>query len=255
MVRPMVHETVCRTLLQRTRATFADYTVNAYEGCAFGCAFCYVPVQRERRGQPAGPGWGRWVRAKVNAPDRLREELARLAGRSHIAIGTAADSWQPAERDYQIARGILLALAPTRHRVSIVTRSPLLMRDIDLLQRMADVTVSVSITSFRDAERRALEPSAPTIPARIRLIERLVAAGIRTDIFCAPYIPQLYRSDADIDLLAATAERLGVRRVICDPLRHAEALAALPVAPAAPTDPGVARVVRACARHGVPCNV
>src|SRR6266849_5119564 len=134
-----VEEVRCKTILNTSKMPFAEYTLNAYLGCAFGCSYCYVPVMRQRRGQFDEMIWGRWVQVKVNAPDVLRRQMLDIPMEARISIGTATDSWQPLEKKYEIARRILEELAWYPNPISLLTRSPLLIRDIDVLTRMPNV--------------------------------------------------------------------------------------------------------------------
>ncbi|HXG23472.1 MAG TPA: hypothetical protein VNJ09_02870, partial [Chthonomonadales bacterium] len=131
-------EVECKTILNRCTMPFADYTLNAYQGCAFGCSYCYVPVMRRRFRLEDEQKWGGWVQVKINAPEVLRRQMQQVPMEARIAIGTATDSWQPLEKRYGIARRILEELSYYPNPVRIVTRSPLLLRDIDILRRMAD---------------------------------------------------------------------------------------------------------------------
>src|SRR5690348_2149345 len=99
-----VEEIECKTILNKSVMEFADYTLNAYLGCAFACSYCYVPAMRARRGQVDDKPWGGWVQVKVNAADVLRRQMLRIPAEARIAIGTATDSWQPLEKKYGIAR-------------------------------------------------------------------------------------------------------------------------------------------------------
>src|SRR2546423_12538889 len=120
-----VTEIECKTILNKSVMPFADYTLNAYQGCAFACSYCYVPVMRARRGQEDEQGWGRWVQVKVNAADILRRQMLNIPMEARIAIGTATDSWQPLDKKYEIARKILQELSYYPNPVSLLTRSPL----------------------------------------------------------------------------------------------------------------------------------
>lgn len=260
-----VEETECRTILNRSVMPFSDYTLNAYQGCAFGCSYCYVPMMRARRGQMDERAWGGWVQVKVNAPDVLRRQMLRVEPEARIAIGTATDSWQPLEKRYGITRRILEELALYRNPVSILTRSPLLIRDIDILTRMERVSVGVSLPTFDERARRVFEPDAPAIPGRVALVRRLVAAGLRVSLFWCPILPGVMDNAAAVEEYMGRAAELGVARVIWDTLNYTEGLArphmqllrvyreggAGPRPPSLPK-PALAREIARCAaRHGL----
>src|SRR6185295_1616476 len=104
-----ITERDCKTLLQKSRSSWADYTLNPYVGCAFGCAFCYVPSLRKFRGQE-WETWGQWAEIKTNAAEVLRREMPKIPPEAVIGIGTATDAWQPAEKQHGITRAILEVL-------------------------------------------------------------------------------------------------------------------------------------------------
>jgi len=221
-----VQEIECKTILNRCPMDFADYTLNAYQGCVFGCSYCYVPLMRRRFRLEDEHPWGRWVHVKTNAPDVLRRQMQRVPLEARIAIGTATDSWQPLEKRYRISRRILEELAHYPNPVSIVTRSPLLVRDIDVLRRMPAVSVGISLPTFDERARRVFEPFAPAIPGRVELVRRLVAAGIRTSLFWCPILYGVSDSAAAAKEYLRRAAELGVARVVCDTLNYREQLAA-----------------------------
>jgi DNA repair photolyase len=220
-----ITEIECKTILNKSAMGFADYTLNAYQGCAFGCSYCYVPVLRQRRGQEDAHPWGAWVQVKVNAPDVLRRQMLRIPPEAKIAIGTATDSWQPIEKRYRISRRILEELALYPNRVSILTRSPLLIRDIDILCRMEDVHVGVSLPTFDERARRIFEPHAPTVAGRVHLIRRLVKAGLPVSLFLCPILYGVMDNAESVRDYLRRAAELGVRRVVCDRMNYTDSLA------------------------------
>lgn len=217
-------ETECRTILNRCTMGFAEYTLNAYQGCPFACSYCYVPVMRERRGQVDSLPWGQWVQVKTNAPDVLRRQMLNVPPEARIAIGTASDSWQPIEKRYRISRRILEELAYYPNPVQVVTRSPLLLRDLDVLRRIPNVWVGVSIPTFDDSARRAFEPHAPAIPGRVHLVRELVRAGMPVRLFWCPILYGVADSAEAVRDYLATAASLGVKKVFCETLNYSERL-------------------------------
>jgi len=219
-----VAEIQCKTLLNRSTMGFADYTLNAYQGCAFGCSYCYVPVMRQRHKQESAQPWGGWVLVKVNAPDVLRRQMLSVPMEARITIGTATDSWQPLEKKYGISRRILEELAYYPNPVYIITRSPLLLRDIDILCRMADVGIGVSLPTFDERARRVFEPHAPAIPGRLRLVRKLLAAGLPVTLFWCPILYGVADNAETVRDYLRRAAELGVTRVACDTLNYSESL-------------------------------
>jgi DNA repair photolyase len=179
----------CKSILNRCPLDFAEWTLNPYAGCAFGCSYCYVPSLKAKLGVELPGPWGSYVDVKTNAAEVLRRQMRRVAAADRIAIGTATDPYQPAERRFRITRSVLEQLCFYENQVSIVTRSPLVVRDVDVLNRLADVTVSLSMPSVDDAVRRSFEPWAPAIGSRIEAVRRLQDVGIRVCVMWAPLLP------------------------------------------------------------------
>ena len=233
--------TSARTILNRPEATGMGYwSVNPYVGCAFGCGYCYARYAHryamERAttalGAPAAgaeaagvplPPWlafERRILVKRNAPDLVRKTLRQGSARhlglvrgEAVVIGTATDPYQPAERRFRLTRGILEALAEHEGlRVVVITKSPLVTRDIDVLKRIARnsrVSIHLSlITIDRDLARR-IEPRAPTPEARLRALARLRDAGIDAGVNVMPVLPGLTDAPAMLDALLARVAAAG----------------------------------------------
>jgi DNA repair photolyase len=168
-----------------------DFNVNPYVGCAFGCSYCYV--RRMQYGDDAdqkSQDWGNWVKIKKNALALLQKSYRRLYGRT-IFFGSATDPYQPIERHAGITRSMLEFLAMCYpKKIHIQTRSPLVARDVDVFLRFGDVlSVGVSLPTDNDKVRRIFEPSAPSIPQRLKAMEKLHAAGVRVHASLAPLLP------------------------------------------------------------------
>ncbi len=175
------------------------HSLNPYMGCAFGargsCPFCYVralPVAQAGGGRP----WGDWVLAKTNAPELLRGELPRLAARGlrpRIFFSSSTDPYQGAEARLRITRGLLAVLAEMPDAFEVVllqTRSPLVERDLDLLDRLRDkLWVSLTLETDDERVRRALTPLSPSVERRLATLERLTRAGLRVQAAVAPVLP------------------------------------------------------------------
>jgi DNA repair photolyase len=225
------------------------WSINPYVGCAFGCAYCYARYAHRyvmeraaasarmadelgaaHQQMPAWLAFERNIFVKKNAPEVLRRTL-RQGSEKHlkllqgeaIVVGSATDPYQPAERRFRITRGILETLAEHEGlTVVIITKSPLITRDIDVLTKLArrsDLSVHISlITLHRDLARR-LEPRAPTPEARIRALERLRRAGIDTGINCMPVLPGITDDPADLDALVKRVAEAGATYVAACALR------------------------------------
>jgi DNA repair photolyase len=184
-----VTEITAKTILVKSRIPGADYVVNPYLGCAHGCRYCYaVFMRRYARHHPGAP-WGSFVEVKVNLAPVLRAELARKKQPGRAFLSSVCDPYQPAELRYRLTRSALKILAEFGWGIDILTRSPLVLRDLDLLGTISGVSVGLSITTDDDRVRRVLEPQAPPIPARIATLKQLAQAGLSPWVFIAPMLP------------------------------------------------------------------
>src|SRR5580698_5400881 len=169
-----------------------DQSINPYRGCSHGCVYCFARPTHAYLGLSPGLDFESKLFYKDNAVELLRAELsARNYQCKTIALGINTDGWQPLERRMMVSRSILAVLAECRHPVTIVTKSTLILRDLDLLQDLARdhlVSVMVSITSLNAELKRTLEPRAAAPQARLKVIERLSAAGVSVGVLVAPVI-------------------------------------------------------------------
>lgn len=221
-----VQEIRCKRLLHRTGASFAEYTINPYIGCTFGCSYCYVPVLRAKRGQDGADCWGSWVQVKVNAPDVVRREMLSVPRDADLLLGSATDAWQPLEKRYRVTRGVLYELSFYPNRLTILTRSPLLLRDIDLLQRFEQVTVHLSLPTVDEQARRVFEPYAPTVAGRLELTRRLLRAGVHVTWAWCPFLPGVENTAEQVRHYVRTAAEVGVREIWMGRLHYWKALEA-----------------------------
>jgi DNA repair photolyase len=207
MLGPMVaaeyREEPCRSALNRVRGMPFAWSLNPYMGCAHRCTFCYVRAFELRADRPSGEAYGRSIRVKVNVVEQLRRELARKSWRGEgVAIGAATDPYQPAEGRYRLTRGAIGALSDAANPFGIITRGPLIVRDVDLLveaSRRAAVTVTFSVPTLDLQIWRTTEPGTAPPQQRLRALRTLVDAGVRAGVGVAPILPGL--SDR-LDLLA-----------------------------------------------------
>ncbi|HEY1749527.1 MAG TPA: PA0069 family radical SAM protein [Xanthobacteraceae bacterium] len=190
-----------------------DRSINPYRGCEHGCVYCFARPTHAYLGLSPGLDFESNLFMKPNAPELLERELA-APGYSPkiIAIGTNTDPYQPIERRYKIMRGILEVLERTGHPVGIVTKSSLILRDLDILARMARrdlVKVAISITTLDAKLARIMEPRAPSPPRRLEALRQLVSAGIPAATMVAPVIPAI--NDAEIERILEAVAATGVR--------------------------------------------
>ncbi len=171
------------------------WSLNPYMGCAHRCTFCYVRAFERRADRPSDDRYGASIRVKVNVAGVLRRELARPSWeREPVAIGAATDPYQPAEGRYRLTRECIVALGESRTPFSIITRGPLIVRDLDVLQdaaRRANVSVTFSVPTLDVEIWRRTEPSTSPPRQRLRAVKALVDAGIKAGVGLAPILPGL----------------------------------------------------------------
>jgi len=206
-----------------------ERSINPYRGCEHGCIYCYARPSHAWLGLSPGLDFESRLLAKPDAPALLRKELSKPGYRCKpIALGVNTDAYQPIEREYRITRGILEVLAECNHPVSLVTKSALVERDIDILAPMAAqglALVFVTITTLDRKLARTLEPRAAVPERRLETLRRLAEAGIPTGVMTAPVIPSL--NDSEMENILEAASRAGARQAGYVMLRLPHELAAL----------------------------
>jgi DNA repair photolyase len=192
-----------------------SWTINPYRGCEFGCKYCYARYAHEFMELHEPEDFERKIYVKQFSPIRFRDELRRLPLGESIALGTATDPYQPAERRYRITRAILEVFASTAgFRLGITTKSDLIPRDLDLLREIARrhyLSIHMTITTLDRDLARLIEPLAPRPDLRLAAVRKLAAAGLRTGVGCSPVMPLINDSDPSMDALAHAAVRAGAR--------------------------------------------
>ena len=191
------------------------WTINPYRGCEFGCKYCYARYAHEFMELRDPLDFERRIFVKQFDADAFGKELRRLDPGEAIAIGTATDPYQPAERRYRVTRAILGAFARTSgFRLGITTKSQLVARDIDVLQEITRrhfLTVSMTVTTMDAGLARALEPMAPRPDLRLAAVRKLTSHGIRATVFSSPVLPLLNDGDASLDAVARAARTAGAK--------------------------------------------
>lgn len=180
----LVREIPAKSILSRSK--IYPYVVNPYTGCQHGCSYCYARFMRRVTGHTEP--WGEFVDVKVNAAELLKKEITKKK-RGRVWVSGVCDPYQPLEGKYRLTRQCLEILARNAWPVIIQTRSPLVLRDIDILTEARDFEVGFSVTTADDRIRTLFEPAAPPINDRIRALDELHRAGIRTYAMVAPVLP------------------------------------------------------------------
>lgn len=162
------------------------YVINPYTGCQHNCSYCYAHFMKRFTGHKEP--WGQFVDVKANAPDLLRLEIKRKKP-ARVWMSGVCDPYQPLEAKYKLTRQCLEILVQNNWPVTVQTRSPLVLRDLDILQKGKDFEVGLSITTAEDGIRKLFEPNAPPIQARVKALDEIHQAGIRTYAMIAPILP------------------------------------------------------------------
>ena len=206
-------EEPCRSALNRVRGMGFAWSLNPYMGCVHRCTFCYVRAFERRADRPSDDRYGRSIRVKTNVADVLRRELARPSWeREQVAIGAATDPYQPAEGRYRLTRACVGVLGEAANPFSIITRGPMIVRDVDVLAeaaRRAEVGVTFSIPTLDEEIWRRTEPGTAPPPQRLRALRELVDAGIRVGVGMAPILPGLSDRPEQLRRVVAAAREAG----------------------------------------------
>ncbi|HWB86570.1 MAG TPA: radical SAM protein [Bryobacteraceae bacterium] len=213
--RVTYYEIPARSILNRTKPYMPfQWTINPYRGCEFGCQYCYARYTHEFM-EMGVRDFEDHIYAKAAAAHLLRQELARIDRRHHIAIGTATDPYQPAERRFERTRSILEVFARERGlHLSITTKSDLVPRDLPLLREIARsnmLDIHFTITTLDEKLARLIEPRAPRPTLRLAAVEKLSAAGLSVGVFPSPVMPLLTDSEAQLDRVAKGARDSGAQ--------------------------------------------
>jgi DNA repair photolyase len=214
-----------RSLLSRVvsgRNLPFTWAINPYRGCEFACKYCYARYTHEFMELREGVDFERKIFVKQHAAELLRQELRKVKRGEEIAIGTATDPYQPAERRFEVTRAILEELA--RHsgfEIGIVTKSNLVTRDAEILRRVGEhnrIFVNVTVTTVDTELARKIEPRAPRPDLRLEAVRQLNLAGVDAGVICAPVLPEITDRPRDLEALVKAASEAGAKYIFANPL-------------------------------------
>ena len=207
----------CKSALTQVRGMPFRWSINPYMGCVHRCTFCYVRHFEQRADRPSDDRYGRSIRVKPNIAAVLRRELARASwNRDEVALGTATDPYQPAEGKFRLTRACLVELDAAWTPYSIVTRGPLVVRDVDVLQQAsgrAGAEVFLSLPTLDERVWRTTEPGTAPPASRLEAIRRLAAAGIDVGVGIAPVLPGLSDAPHQLEAVVRAARAAGARKI------------------------------------------
>ena len=214
-----------RSLLSRVvshRNLPFSWAINPYRGCEFACKYCYARYTHEFMELRDGVDFERKIFVKQQAAELLRRELKKVKRGEQIAIGTATDPYQPAERRFEVTRAILEELAQHAGlEIGIVTKSNLVTRDAEILRRLAErntLFVNVTVTTVDVELARKLEPRAPRPDLRLEAVRQLNLAGVDAGVICAPVLPEISDHPRDLEALVKAARDVGAKYIYANPL-------------------------------------
>lgn len=212
---------ILNTVVSRRGLPFSR-SINPYRGCEFGCRYCYARYTHEFMELRDPEAFERRIFIKQKAAWLLKQELRKLHPGEEIGLGTATDPYQPIERRARVTQSLLEVMAECRGlKLGIVTKSTLILRDIDLLKRVAEhnqITVCITITTPDSRLARILEPRAPRPDLRFQTVARLRQAGIRTGILCCPVMPDINDTAAAMEAMAKRAKKADASFLAANPL-------------------------------------
>jgi DNA repair photolyase len=210
-MRVEYREEPCRSALNRVKGMPFEWSLNPYMGCVHRCTFCYVRAFEHRAQRPADDRYGSSIRVKTNVAEVLARELSRASWTGEgVVLGAATDPYQPAEGRYKLTRACLQALVDAWNPYAIITRGPMIVRDLDLLvegTRRADVSVTFSVPTLDHEIWQRTEPGTAPPRQRLRALKELVDAGVRASVGMAPILPGLSdRPELLADVVRAARE-------------------------------------------------
>src|SRR5450631_861910 len=213
-----------RAVLNRCTSSRMPFTwaINPYRGCEFACKYCYARYTHEFMELRDGIDFERKIFVKQQAAELLRRDLKKVKRNEQIAIGTATDPYQPAERRFEVTRAILEELAlHSGLEIGIVTKSNLVTRDTEILRRIGEhnrIFVNVTVTTVDTELARKLEPRAPRPDLRLEAVRQLNLAGVDAGVICAPVLPEITDHPRDLEALVQAASAAGAKYVYANPL-------------------------------------
>src|SRR5439155_2663390 len=210
-------EQPCKSALNRVKGMPFEWSLNPYMGCEHRCTFCYVRAFEMRADRPSDDRYGRSIRVKVNVAEVLRRELAgRSWSGETVAMGAATDPYQPAEGRYRLTRSCLEALRDFANPFSLITRSPMIVRDLDVLVEAAgraEVGVVFSVPTLDRAIWRRTEPGTPPPKRRLEALSKLVEAGVKAGVGMAPILPGISDSPEQLERVVRAAREAGATSI------------------------------------------
>jgi DNA repair photolyase len=202
-----------KSVLQKSGIPGVDFVINPYTGCLHGCVYCYARFMKRFTGH--SEPWGTFLDVKINAPEVLKKQLAGkgISQQNMVFLSSVTDPYQPYEKKYELTRDLLKILLEYQVPISILTKSDLILRDMDLLSRFESCTVGMSLMTLDDKLARRLEPRATPPINRIQALRSLHNRGISTWAFISPFLPGLSNIEQTLKALSGFVDEIGVEAI------------------------------------------
>ena len=202
-----ISEIQCKQILVKSNLPEGDYVINPYYGCGHHCCYCYARfMMRFMGGRHKGEKWGDFVEVKINAPEVLRKQLEK-AKPGEVIMSSVTDAYQPIEKKYKLTRQLIEILLEKQFNVSILTKSDLVLRDIDLLKQFKEASVGFTINTLDETFKKRIEPGSPSVQKRLDALKELHKNKIETYIGLGPVFPFF----TDISAIFKEIKKLGVK--------------------------------------------
>lgn len=217
-----VHEIQAKNILTKSNLPKFDFVINPYTGCAFSCAYCYASFMGRFVDEPID-NWGKYVYAKTNAVELLDKQLGKMRNKNKtIFIASVTDAWQYVEKNYELTRNILKTFIKHNYQgqITCLSKSELILRDIDLFKQLNNVKVGLTITSSKNEVSRMLEVAAPNVEKRLNALKQLNDEGIKTYAFIAPVLPYFIEHKEDLEDLFKQIKQTGTNEIYIDLLNN-----------------------------------
>jgi len=211
----IVREILCKSVLSSSGISSVDYAVNPYVGCQHGCVYCYARFMKRFTGHKEE--WGEFVDIRVNAPQVLTKDLSKTT-KGLVMLSSVTDPYQPLEKKYKLTRKCLQKLLTHQFPITILTKSSLVLRDLDLLTRFSNCEVGFTITTIVDDDRKKVEPNSSSVEERLSALEEIREKGIATYVFLGPILPYITDVGENLQNMIVNFAEAKVNYVLVDRL-------------------------------------
>jgi len=212
---PVIREILCKSVLSKSGISSVDYAVNPYVGCQHGCVYCYARFMKRFTGHREE--WGEFVDVRVNASQVLSRELSKTV-KGLVMLSSVTDPYQPLEKKYELTRKCLQKLLIHQFPITILTKSSLVMRDLDILTKFSNREVGFTITTIVDDDRKKFEPYSSPVEERLAALKELHEKGVSTYIFLGPILPHITDKSENLQNMIKNFAKANVDCVVVDRL-------------------------------------